>query len=85
MNCKELQAAFAAQLKTATGVDVEVTDRGAGDITLMGELDAVKLAAGWLESAGLMTLDEPVVYVEDIDEAVAYLTPRGRRLPLMQP
>jgi hypothetical protein len=75
---KMIETKFAATLAREGFKGLEVCMRGmrkeATLWTIVGELEAVKAAAEWLEAHKLLTLEEAVAYDEECAEAYAYMT-----------
>ena len=71
----ENQISVALAKEGFRGVEVGMRGEKGGRTlwTLIGSLDVVAKASKWLESKGLMVLEEQVAFDEEIGEAFAYL------------
>lgn len=70
---REITDLFSATLRDAVGATVEVVSRACGTWTFVGQPDDVQAAVAYVQAHGLMRLEKPVEYDEELGESFAFL------------
>lgn len=73
---KKIQDLFASTLRSAIGVEVEITSRALSLWTISGAPDAVRVAVEYVQQNGLMQLEREIDFDEELGESFAYLDDR---------